>query len=208
MSLIDISQPLASSTSVWPDDQPVEWSWTAEIGDTSVVNVGAMRLSMHAGTHADAPLHVDPEGCAIDALPLEAFIGPAHVVPIADGPIRPAHVAEVEAPRVLFQTPYSQVAPTEWEPEAVCPVTPETVQACAEQGVVLLGTDGPSVDPVDSKGLDAHHALCRHGIAWLENLHLSDVDPGLYELVALPLRVEGGDAAPVRAVLRPDPASH
>jgi len=205
MSLIDISQPLAPSTPVWPDDQSVEWSWTAQIGDTSVVNVGAMRLSMHAGTHADAPLHVHPEGCTIDEVPLSAFIGRAHVVAVSEGPIRPTHVMEVDAPRVLFQTPYSMVAPTEWAPESVCPILPETVQACAEKDVVLLGTDAPSVDPVDSESLDAHHALRRCGIACLENLQLRDVEPGLYEMFAFPLRVEGGDAAPVRAVLRMDP---
>jgi arylformamidase len=88
-----------------------------------------------------------------------------------------------------------------WAPN-VTPLLAETVAALDDAGVVLVGTDAPSVDPVDSTALPAHHALCDAGIVNLENLALADVPPGRYELMALPLRILGADAAPVRAVLR------
>ena len=208
MSLIDISQPLAPTTAVWPGDRDVTWTWSAQIDDTSPVNVGALTTSVHAGTHADAPLHVDADGAAIDEVSLDAYIGPAQVIAVDTERIRTEHVARMEAPRVLFKTAYANVPHTEWAPDALAPIEPAAVHALAEQDAVLVGTDAPSVDPVDSKTLPAHHALNRSGIAILENLALRGVAPGRYELLACPLRVRGGDAAPVRAVLRASTADH
>ena len=203
MSLIDISQSLAPSTAVWPGDQSVEWTWTTQISDDAVVNLGALRTSVHAATHADAPLHVDEDGASIDQLPLKVFVGPAQVVSVDAPQVLPEHVARVRAPRVLFKTTYAKIPPTDWTPDALAPVAPETVDTLANRDVVLVGTDGPSVDPVDSKTLPAHHALNEAGIAILENLALADVEPGMYDLMACPIRIHGADAAPVRAVLRP-----
>ena len=200
-TLLDISRPLSPATAVWPGDRPVEWSWTARKGKEMAVNVGALATSTHAGTHADAPLHVVSEGDSIDALPLSAFVGPAEVVAVDDDVIRPRHVPEVHAPRVLFRTAHSTVDAETWMPD-VAPLHPETVASLADQGVVLVGTDAPSVDPVESKTLPAHHALIEAGIVNLENLALGCVAPGCYELIALPLAIVGADASPVRAVLR------
>lgn len=202
MSLIDISQPLRPSTAVWPGDQSVEWSWTAQIDDQSAVNVGALRTSVHAGTHADAPLHVRTGGPSIDQIPLDVFVGAAHVVEVFEGPIRPQHVSAVSASRILFKTPYSDVDDSDWRPSKMFAVHPETIRSLAEQNAVLIGTDAPTVDPVESKDLPAHHALVETGIVNLENLRLGEVEPGEYELIALPMRLEGADAAPVRAALR------
>ncbi len=202
MDLIDISRPLSPATAVWPGDQPVEWNWTAHVEEGGSVNLGALHISMHAGTHVDAPYHVQPNGSSTDAFDLSAFVGPADVIDVQNASrIRPRHVSEVETPRVLVKTEASALSTEEW-PDAVTAIMPETIAKLDQKDVVLFGTDAPSVDPLDSTDLPAHHALIERGIVNIEGLSLAGVDPGTYQLLSLPLRVQGADAAPVRAVLR------
>jgi len=202
MALIDISRSISPATAVWPGDREVDWTWTARLErDGSPVNLGAVELSTHVGSHADAPFHVDEEGAKIDDLPLSAFAGPADVVAADDASsIRPDHVEGVTADRVLFKTGASHLSDDEW-PESITPFEPATIQRLGRGGAVLVGTDAPSVDPLDSETLPAHHALQETGIANLEGLCLEDVPPGSYYLMALPLKIPGADASPVRAVL-------
>jgi len=205
MDLIDISRPLSPATAVWPGDQPVEWSWTAQLDEGASVNLSALSLSLHAGTHADAPYHVENSGDTTDDFALSVFVGPAAVVEVQEASyIRPHHVSDVDAPRVLFKTEASALPASEW-PDTITALHPETIAALDQNDVVLVGTDAPSVDPLDSTDLPAHRALIQSGIVNLEGLTFHDVDPGRYSLLSLPLRVEGADAAPVRAVLG-DPA--
>lgn len=201
MSWIDISRPLSPDTAVWPGDQRVEWTWTARREEGSSVNLGAIQTTVHAGTHADAPLHADSNGMSIDSVEIRPYIGPAEVVHATGQTITRADVASVTAERVLFRTPASDLPDGTW-PERVTAISPEAIDAMNDRGVVLVGTDAPSVDPLDSKTLDAHHALFGAGMLNLEGLMLRDVDPGLYSLIALPLNIPGADGSPVRAVLR------
>lgn len=204
MKIIDISRSLTPDLAVWPGDEPFCSIWNARIEEGDTVNLSTVRMSVHAGTHADAPLHFKAGGASIDEIPLLQFIGPCLLIDINDHDvILPDHVAfndDMKMPRLLFKTRHSRVADTRWEAE-MAPFLPETIDRMGSQGVVLIGTDAPSVDPVDSQTLDAHHALARLGIVNIENLVLKDVAPGPYRLVALPLKVIGLDAAPVRAVL-------
>ena len=204
MQLIDISRPLDTSIAVWPGDRPYAAEWTAEIGEEgSVVNIGALSMSTHTGTHVDAPLHYDAEGASVDELDLSTFVGPATVIEIEHAvPIQPDDFTAADlSERVLFKTPCSDQSPSEWC-EDLAPLSPEAVRELSDAGVVLVGTDAPSVDPVDSKELSGHHACRQHGIHILEGLHLRGVAPGNYELIAMPLPLRGLDASPVRAVLR------
>lgn len=205
--MIDITRTLRPGIAVWPGDQEYTPRWTARIEDGSSVNVGAVTLSTHTGTHADAPLHYEAGGAPIESIPLDHFVGDAWVVEIPEDAdfIRPAHVEDVPFDRfrrVLFRTRSSRVADDVWAPDFTA-FDPETVEYLARHGVVLVGTDAPSVDPADSTVLPAHHALARCGIVNLENLLLRDVAPGGYRLAALPLKLAGLDAAPVRAILLP-----
>lgn len=203
MAVIDISRSISPATAVWPGDQPVEWTWTATVGEEgSVVNLGALQMSAHTATHVDAPYHVAEEGDKTDQLPLSVFVGPAEVVDVGSAStIRPDHVADVSAARVLFKTEASRLPDEEW-PNAVTSFAPATIQRLSQKDVVLVGTDAPSVDPLDSTSLPAHHAFIEAGIVNLEGLSFENVAPGSYHLLALPLKIEGADAAPVRAVLR------
>lgn len=207
--IYDISQPLGARTAVWPGDQSVEMGWTLERRQGDSVNVAALRLSVHAGTHADGPLHVRDAGPAIGGVPLEPYIGPALVVDArGHDPLGPDLLDDLDlagTPRILFRT-RSTVDPEAF-PESVAPVSVELAERLAEAGGRLIGTDAPSVDPIDSKTLDAHRALVRGNIAILENLVLTHVPPGRYTLIALPLRLIEADSSPVRAVLLADGAA-
>jgi arylformamidase len=163
-------------------------------------------MSAHLGTHADAPYHVDDDGQTTSGWTLSTFLGPAEVVVIPPDAetIRPAHLDETTAPRLLFKTISSQRPPTQWDKQFPA-VSLEAVSWMHDHQVCLMGTDASSVDPAESTALEAHHALNTAGIVNLENLQLGAVVPGRYTLVALPLRVAEGDASPVRAVLHPNP---
>jgi arylformamidase len=208
--MIDISRAIAPSTAVWPGDRRVQWSWSRTLDEEAgtgkgSVNVGAIAMSVHTGTHVDAPLHFSNDGRPVDELPPERFVGPALVIDVGDADaIRPKHVAR-EAPmppRVLFKTAASRLADDEW-PETVAAFEPATIRRLEARGVGLAGTDAPSVDPLDSSDLPAHHALASAGIVNVEGLALDGVAPGRYMLYACPIRIEGADAAPVRALLGP-----
>lgn len=203
MALIDISRSISPDTAVWPGDQAVEWSWTSRLGlDDASVNLGSIQLSTHVGTHVDAPFHVADEGKTTEDLPLSVFVGPARVVDVGGASsIRPEHVDGIHADRVLFKTEASFLSDEEW-PDSITAIEEETIHRLASRGTLLVGSDAPSVDPLSSTQLPAHHALVNAGIVNLEGLCLEDVSPGEYFLMALPLKISAGDAAPVRAVLR------
>lgn len=224
----DISPPLSPGTPVFPGDTPYSQRWTAQIGPGCPVNVGALTMSTHLGAHADAPLHYSAadDAVPIGAVSLDPFLGPCRVIHViadterggsagaggaaADRPrlITPDDLRHAVSgapplppmlPRVLVRT-YART-PSTWDP-LFAAFAPETIAWLASLGVTLVGIDTPSVDPADSKTLDSHQQLLRHDMRVLENLVLDDVPPGDYELIALPLKLTGADASPVRAVLR------
>jgi arylformamidase len=203
--LRDITQPLYSGTPMWPGDTPFTATRTWTYGPGCPVNVSRFESSTHAGTHADAPLHYDPDGATIDAVPLEAYVGIARLIDLRGfGPVvTPEMVTpalETPCERVLLRT-YTRFPHAAWD-AAFTPVTASTIETLAAHGVRLIGIDSPSLDPQDSKTMDAHLAVRAAGMAILEGLVLDDVPAGDYELIALPLKLAGLDAAPVRAVLR------
>jgi arylformamidase len=201
----DISQILRSGLPAWPGDTPYAAETTWSHGLQCPVQVSAIHMSTHSGTHVDAPLHYDPEGAAIADVALDAYIGRARVIDARGwGPlIRAEHVAGhmQDAPkRILFRT-YQRFPHDAWRSDFTA-THPEAIAVLALHGVRLIGVDSPSLDPEDSKTLDAHQAARRADMCILEGLVLDEVAAGDYELIALPLRLAGLDGSPVRAVLR------
>lgn len=208
--LIDISPAISPQTPVWPGDTPVAFSRTWDMGGGSPVNVSKTVMSTHTGAHADAPLHYRADGADIASVSLEAYIGPATVIhAVGASPV--VTLAELQAglsdagvtrpePRLLIRT-YARAPLDRWD-EDFAAVAPELIDWFAELGGILIGIDTPSLDPQESKTMDAHHRVAAHDMRILEGLVLDAVRPGRYELIAPPLKLAGLDAAPVRAVLR------
>jgi arylformamidase len=188
---------------VWPGDQAYEPRWSARIDHGSSVNVGAVTMSLHTGTHADAPLHVRNGGDPIDQLSLSAYVGPAAVVEAFGTGALGAEVLDgvdlSETPRILIKT-RAEAPPQAWTDDCAY-LSVELAQRLVAAGALLVGLDTPSVDHVGSKELRTHHTLFDGGVLNLENLRLDHVRPRRYFLVAAPLLLEGLDASPVRAML-------
>ena len=178
--LYDISRPLVAGAWVWPGDTPFDCSLAWKISEGSSVNVGRFTMSSHCGTHIDAPFHFSDDAPTSELIPLDSCIGPCEVITLD-------RLTSATAERVLVKAGGR---------------APDVATLDRIPILKLFGTDWHSVDPMDSKTLDAHHHLWKRGAVILEELDLSEVPEGHYELFALPLKLVGMDAAPVRAVLR------
>jgi arylformamidase len=202
--LWDISPAIGPGFPVFPGDTPFAQRWTWTLDGRCPVNVSELTLSPHTGAHADAPLHYDARGESIAEVDLAPYLGCCRVVhAIGTGPlVQPEHVLDRLSgtpPRVLVRT-YA-AAPRQWD-AAFTALAPQTIDALHGLGVRLIGIDTPSLDPETSRTLDSHQRVRTHEMAILEGIVLDGVAEGDYELIALPLRIAGCDASPVRAVLR------
>lgn len=196
---------LSERTAVFPQDVPFSRELTLdfETGNKNLL-LSSIRTTVHLGAHTDAPNHYDPTGASIDQRSLGYYLGPCQVVSVrlhSGERIRPRHVSDISlgASRVLFKTG-SFPQPDRWKNDFNA-LSAELVEQLASQEVVLVGIDTPSIDLADDELLESHQAAARHDMAILEGIVLSHVPDGLYTLVALPLRLQGADASPVRAVL-------
>ena len=212
MKIWDISRTLSNDFAEWPGDEPFDYRLTNEITKGASVNLGAITMSVHNGTHADARFHFDTNAESIEKVPLDTYLGRATVVDLSHTfsqssekrlmtreDLRP-HAEQIAATsRLLVKT-------GRWRdstnfPSRIPVIAADLPSWLQKNGVQLLGVDLPSMDEIDSKSLQNHQALAGAGIAIIESLDLSDVAPGIYDFAALPLKIAGADGAPVRAVL-------
>jgi kynurenine 3-monooxygenase len=208
-TLIDITPPVTPRLAVWPGDTPMTRRVLMDIGQGATVTLSSLHATVHLGAHADGPNHYGLGAPGIGERPLERYVGRCRVLAARigrGGRVRPEDLdgglpAIIER-RVLIRTG-TFPDPERWNDDFAA-LSVELVDALAARGVFTIGIDTPSVDLQNSKDLPAHHAMLRHDIAILEGLVLDGVAPGVYELVAAPLRLMGFDASPVRAVLRPE----
>jgi arylformamidase len=205
---IDISLPLRSGMPHWPGDIPVNIQQKMSMAEGDVCNLRTLSMSAHTGTHMDAPLHFIRDAVAMDSMPLDATIGPARVVEIAnDTTITRDELKEFRprpGERLLFKTRNSNW----WRDRCrffmknFVALNADAARYLVECGVRTIGVDYLSVGAYEGDGVETHQVLLGAGIWVIEGLDLSAVEPGAYDLVCLPLRIEGGDGAPARAALR------
>lgn len=204
---IDVSVAIHNDMATWPDDPRVWVKRTASIEDGAPANSSHVSMSAHTGTHLDAPYHFIEDGEAIDRMPLSVSLGRAHVVQV-DGldPIEPDALEDLpeDAERVLFRTENSMRC---WQVDEFVEdyvyLSEATAQALVDRGVKLVGIDYLSVGGLRDN-IEAVHQTLLSGGAWiLEGLDLAGVEPGVYELACLPLKLQGADGAPARAALKP-----
>ncbi|QGN53820.1 arylformamidase [Novosphingobium sp. Gsoil 351] len=205
MRIWDISQTLRPDMPMWPGEPALALCRNAEIGAQCPVNVGALDVPLHAGTHADAPFHYDPHGAASAECDLDVYVGRCVVVDVRQavdrveaGDVAWESLQGIE--RVLFRT-YARFPADHWDSNFTA-IAPTVIARLRESGVRLVGTDAASLDPEQSKTMDAHREILAGDMRILEGLVLDEVPPGEYELIALPLKIAEADASPVRAILR------
>ncbi len=207
MKIYDISEPISEETAVFPGDTPFSREWVMRMEEECSCNVSTMRMSVHLGTHTDAPLHYRPGDADIASADLSAYMGRCRVLEVG-GEGKPSLVPAAALPadmlegidRLLLRT--SDAHDHRSFDEGFTALGPAAAEAVVAAGLRLVGIDTPSMDHATSKELDAHKILQAGGVALLENLDLTGVPEGDYELIALPLKIVGSDSSPVRAILR------
>lgn len=204
---IDISVPLRSPMAHWPGDAPFVIDQVMDMTRGDVANLTTLSMSAHTGTHMDAPRHFVDGGRPIDAMPLEATVGTARVIAIQDenaitaGELHRHHI--VRGDRLLFKTRNSERC---WKSRCFLKqfvhINAGAAEYLANLGVRCVGVDYLSVGGYQTDGVETHQILLGAGIWLIEGLDLSAVAPGRYDLVCLPLKIEGGEGAPARAIVR------
>jgi arylformamidase len=205
--IYDISVPISESLVVWPDDIPVEITQPSHLSRGDVATVSRLRLGAHAGTHVDAPAHFIPGGSNVDSLDLDVLVGPAFVVEAVNADALSASVLEALSlpqgiERVLFQTRNSE----RWErgektfSKEFVGLTEDGARWLVSRGIKLVGTDYLSVAAFGEL-VSTHRVLLEAGVILVESLNLSGIAAGMYQLVCLPLKLEGVEGAPARVIL-------
>ncbi len=205
---IDISPLISEKIGVFPGDVPFRRSVGLDFDRGDQLSLSSIQTTLHLGAHADAPNHYSPQGQGIESRSLSLYMGKCLVLHALPGSGRVSRERLHEKWRATIQWPAARILvrtdsfpdPNHWNPDFHS-LDPQLVREWAKDGVRLVGIDTPSVDPETSVNLETHQVLAEYDMAVLEGLDLSLVNEGLYSLMALPLRLKGADASPVRAVL-------
>ncbi len=206
MKLIDVSVPLDARLPTYPHNTPFSLEPVKRMARGDSSNVSTLHMSAHAGTHVDAPRHFFDEGCGTEALPLDLLVGRTRVIEVAS---RTGIAAEdldaidfSDDIRVLIKTHNSTFWGSPVFHEDYVGVTESGAKHLVEHGIKVVGVDYLSIEQFKNVGKPAHHVLLGAGTIVIEGLDLRDVEPGVYDMFCLPLRVVGSDGAPARVVLR------
>jgi arylformamidase len=202
----DVSRPLHDGGVIYPGDPEIVFRAHRSIDQGDPANVTALALGSHSGTHVDAPSHFLSGGSPVDRISLDRLVGPAAVL---DLPVELASVGAADLARhdlrghrrVLLRTRNSAGGPGTGFTRDYCALTADGAQYLIDLGVELVGIDALSIEPFGSTDFAVHHLLLGRGVVIVEGLDLSSISAGVYQLVCLPLRLQGLDGAPARAVL-------
>ncbi len=201
--IYDITPLINSKLAVYPGDTPFQEEFVMSFESGHNLTLSNIKTTVHLGAHADAPSHYHSKGVPIDLRPLHYYLGKAQVieVEIKKGQrIRPIDIkVDIQAARILLKT-NSFPDPYNWNDDFMS-CSSELIDFLHSKNVILIGIDTPSVDPAQDKLLESHNAIFKYDMAILEGIVLQHVKSGLYDLVALPLKIQGADATPVRAIL-------
>lgn len=207
MKLFDVTVAISNDLPVYPGDPPVSVTRVQSLEQGDLARVSQLSLSTHVGTHLDPPYHFIRDGQTLDQVPLEVLIGPARVLDVGAAPVIDAALLQQfnleGVQRVLFKTSNSRFWRTtrEFQTEFVY-LEADAAAWLVAQGVQLVGIDYLSVEKFDFEQPTTHLTLLGANVVIVEGLDLSEVPPGDYELICLPLKLKDGDGGPARVVLR------
>jgi arylformamidase len=206
MKLIDVTVPLEATLPVYPGNTPFSIEAIKRIARGDSSNVSTLHLSAHSGTHVDAPRHYFDDAPGVDALPLEMLLGRTRVVEIGSrtgiGAEQLAALDLSDDIRILFKTSNSRLWRSPEFHQDYVGVTASGAEHLISHGIKVVGVDYLTVEEFKKPGAPAHHVLLGGGAIIIEGLNLQDVEPGIYDMLCLPLRVVGADGAPARVLLR------
>ncbi len=205
MKIYDVSVAISPSMPVYPGDPTVNVEQTQRIAKGDVANVTRLSFGAHTGTHVDAPAHFIDGAMTVDQIPLNLLMGRARVLEISSAVITAEVLDEfdfTDDARVLFKTRNSYL----WRERSFVAefvyLTKDAAERLVENGIKVVGIDYLSVEKYNFTSPDAHRTLLGNGTIIIEGLDLSEVEAGDYEMICLPMKIEGGDGAPARVVLR------
>jgi arylformamidase len=205
---IDVSVPIRDAMVHWPSDPPVSIKRVSDIEKGDTANLSVISMGAHSGTHVDAPIHFVKAGKGVDNIPLDTVVGRARVIEIRDPEsIKPEELVGHRirsGERILFKTENSSHV---WQKsdfvENFVFISDAAADLLVDRGIRLVGIDYLSVGSYKHGGSYVHKTLLSGGIWIIEGLNLSNVMPGKYDLICLPLRIVAGDGAPARVILKP-----
>lgn len=212
MRIFDLSPTLSPKTAVFPGDVAFRREVSMSFDQGHHLGLSSVSTTLHVGAHADAPNHYSAQGLGIDRRALDYYVGPALVIraDVSRGArVGLSHLSDfgrkliesdAKLPRRVLVWTGTFPDPNSWNSDFAS-FDPLLIEKLAARGVFMIGIDTPSIDPETSKELESHHTVERLDLAVLEGLCLNGVPEGFYTLVAAPLKIEGGDAGPVRALL-------
>jgi arylformamidase len=204
--IFDISVPIRAGGLVYPGNPEIEISLQQSVAKGASANVSTIRFGSHTGTHVDASRHFFDDGQPVDKIPLDRLIGPALLVSFADE-IRSVGAADLRArdfkghKRILIRTRNSALLSQREFVRDYTFLAPDGAQYLVDSGVELVGVDYLSIEQFHSGHHRTHRTLLERSVVIVEGLDLSAPSPGEYNFICLPLRIEGCDGAPARAVL-------
>jgi arylformamidase len=205
MKLIDVTVPLDAKLPTYPGNTPFTLEATQRMAQGATSNVSAVHMSVHAGTHVDAPRHFFDDARGADALPLDMLLGRTRVVDVTSRRIEAIDLEPFdlsEDVRVLIKTHNSRLWGDPQFHADFVGVAESGARYLVDHGVKVVGVDDLSVEIYKAPGKPAHNLLLGNGVIVIEGLQLRDVDPGVYDMFCLPLKIVGSDGAPARVVLR------
>jgi arylformamidase len=212
VEILDLTATVGPKTVTWPGTNPPSREWLSRVEDGDAATVSQWTLGAHTGTHMDARSHFEPGGWSMENLDLSRVVGPCRVVDLSrvEGHVSRADLEAAGVAgrqRVLLKTRNSRTGLMQREDfcEGYCGISLDAAEYLISAGVRTLGTDYLSVEPFEDSSFGTHHALMEADVVILEGLLLGHVEAGDYLLVCLPLKLEGSDGAPMRAVLLPYP---
>lgn len=210
--IYDVTIPFSVEVPVWPGDPAIELRPLDRISAGASSNVTQIVCPTHCGTHVDPPLHFHDGAAALDAIPLERWVGPCQVVHLPDNVARiePDHLEAAgiapETTRLIFRTSNSakwRERPLVFDTRYVA-LSPQAATWVVDHGIKLIGIDYLSIECWDDAENATHKTMLGNDVVAIEGLDLSEVPAGFYELVCLPLKIAGGDGAPARVILLGD----
>jgi arylformamidase len=204
LKIHDLSVSIYPGMLKWITDPGVTLKQLNAIKKGDAYNFSLLTCSAHIGTHVDAPMHFTDDGKTIDRLSLSDLIGEALVVDVTADTITAQELADIDFEtykRILFKTRNSELLTSEDFTKDYVSLDYSAAALLVENGVRVVGIDYLSIETFETDEHPVHKLLTGNNVIIIESLDLSEIEPGAYFMVALPLKLKGCDGAPARVVL-------